>query len=166
MRDVFRGKKDVKIDAKGRMSFPASFRRALEANHPDREEGENATMFIAHSDNQAFLTAYTFAGMEVLSARIDEMQPGSIERQALEEYLFVNIEEVTLDDNGRFVLPKRLRDLVGLTDMAVFAGYRDSFRIYSPEAPSAAVSVLSQLMANQPVNTSPLTLLPHTGPTQ
>lgn len=160
MEDVFRGKKDVKIDAKGRLSFPAPFRRALEANHPDRPVGENATVFIAHYDQQPYLTCFTVRGMEELTRKIEQMHPGSDDREALEEFLYENIVDLTLDDNGRMVLPKDLRDSIGLTDTAIFGGRRDTFRIYSPDVPKVAISKLARQMAHLPADSSPLKLLP------
>ena len=42
----FRGSEEVKVDAKGRVSIPARFRRVFEASDPDFEPGKRAQMVV------------------------------------------------------------------------------------------------------------------------
>lgn len=160
MDDLFRGKHRVKMDGKGRVSIPATFRRALEAADPQHSEERNATVFISHYDGEAFLTCMTVREMTQLTARVRKMHPGDPNREALEEFLYENVEELRLDDTYRITMPRHLRDAVGLENEMVFGGRGDRFRIYSPEAPKPAVSRLTQQMSTLPVGTSPLALLP------
>ncbi|TFL19902.1 division/cell wall cluster transcriptional repressor MraZ [Jannaschia formosa] len=160
MEDLFRGKHHVKIDGKGRVSVPPGFRRALEAADPDFGPERNATVFIAHWDGEAFLTCLTVRGMNEMTEQVREMHPGDPDREALEEFLYENIEELRLDDTHRIILPKHLREAALLDGEMVFAGRGERFRIYSPDAPKTAVSRLAQRMATRPAGDSPFALLP------
>lgn len=161
VEDLFRGKSMGKLDGKGRVSLPATFRRALEANDPDRPEGEGALLFISHYYAEPFLTCMSNRGMQEMTRLVRRMHPGDLKRKALEEFIYENVLELRLDPTGRFVLPKMLRDFAGLTEEVIFGGLGDTFRIYSPEVPPSAVSVLRQEMSKLPTGHSPFALLPH-----
>ncbi|MGB3407355.1 MAG: hypothetical protein WBA67_07655, partial [Jannaschia sp.] len=128
MDDQFQGKKTVKMDGKGRVSIPATFRRVLELHDPARPEGEGASLYIAHYEADPFLTCMTATARADLAARIRAMHLGDPRRTALEEFLYENIEETRLDPTGRLVLPKYLRDHAGLDGDVVFGGGGDLFR--------------------------------------
>jgi MraZ protein len=59
---------------------------------------------------------------------------GSQEREALEFVYFGECEKLKIDPDGRTILPKRLRDIAGITDTAVFVGLGNKFQIWEPEA--------------------------------
>ncbi|GIT90622.1 transcriptional regulator MraZ [Jannaschia pagri] len=160
MDDQFRGKHTVKVDGKGRVSIPATFRRALEANHPGRAEGEPATLYISQLETEPFLTCMTHTFMADMTQSIKKMHKGDPRREALEEFIYENVHELSLDANGRCNMPKSLRDHAGLGDEIIFGGRGDTFRIYSPDVPRAAVSKLSQQMSQLPPGTSIFALLP------
>jgi MraZ protein len=159
VEDLFRGRHTVKMDGKGRVSVPPGFRRALEAADPDRPEGTPATVFIAHVNGEPTLDCMTVREMAILTGKVRRMKRGTVRRRALEEYLFENVEELQLDGTHRITMPRRLRDAAQLGDEIVFGGRGDRFRIYSPEAPTPAVSVLAQELAKLPAGSDPLELL-------
>ncbi|PWJ13276.1 division/cell wall cluster transcriptional repressor MraZ [Jannaschia seohaensis] len=160
MDDLFRGKHHVKVDGKGRVSVPPGFRRALEAADPNCGPERNATVYIAHWDGEPFLTCMTVRGMQEMTEQVRAMHPGDPDREALEEFLYENVEELRLDDTHRITMPKHLRDAAGLEGEMIFGGRGDRFRIYSPDVPKPAVSRLAQQMSTRPAGTSPFALLP------
>ena len=160
MENLFRGKHHVKLDGKGRVSIPPGFRRTLELGDPNFSEDRNATVFISHWDGEPFLTCMTVQGLEELTADVNDMHPGDPDREALEEFLYENVEELRLDDTHRINMPKHLREAAFLDGEIVFGGRGDRFRIYSPDAPKPAVSRLAQQMSTRPAGTSPFALLP------
>ena len=111
----FRGSFHQKVDGKGRVSIPASFRRVVEAGDPDWTEGLRPNLVIVYGlDSQKRLDCYTLNAIEDIEERIDMMQPGSPERETLELTFHGHAADAQIDEDGRIVLPQRLRDKLGL----------------------------------------------------
>lgn len=130
----FRGEGLHKVDAKGRVSIPSSFRRVLEACDPNWTEGLNPELVVVYGDHRRnYLECYTIEAMAEVDAKIDALPRGSRERQML-EYLFNGLSHPTsVDDTGRLVLPAKLRDKIGLKNEAYFVASGDTFKIWNPE---------------------------------
>jgi MraZ protein len=61
------------------------------------------------------------------------MPRGSPRRRALQRLYNGQAFPTAVDETGRIVLPARLRQKVGLEDMAFFIGNGDTFEIWNPE---------------------------------
>jgi MraZ protein len=134
VRKKFRGKITQKVDGKGRVSIPAKFCRVLEACDPDWTEGLPATLYFVFGDpRRKFAEGYSAESMAAIEARIDALRPGTPRRLALEDVYYTNSEEVDVDATGRIVLPKAVRDKIGLTGdgEAVFRATGDRFQIWN-----------------------------------
>lgn len=130
----FRGDGLHKVDAKGRVSIPAGFRRVLEANDPSWTEGLNPEMVIVFGDeSRNFLECYTMKSIDEVDDMIEAMDRGSDERDYLEEMFNGLAINTTLDDTGRLVLPARCRQKLDLEGEAYFIASGDTFRIWKPE---------------------------------
>ena len=156
MRARFQGTSTHKVDGKGRVSIPADFRRVLDALDADRDAGTNPSVIVLYGDRRnPWFDCYTVEGMEEIDALIEDMDEGDPDRLALEEHFYSFAETLRIDDSGRLVLSKALRDMVGLTDEAVFQARGKTFRIFSPDAPAEITSrlgsTLSELPADVPV---------------
>ena len=82
MARKFRGSFHQKVDGKGRVSIPASFRRVVESGDPDWTDGLRPNLVIVYGlDSQKRLDCYTLNAIEDIEDRIDLMQPGSPERE-------------------------------------------------------------------------------------
>ena len=161
MEHRFRGTSTHKVDAKGRVSIPADFRRVLDACDPHRGEGVNPSLVICFGDPRfPYFTAYTVQGVAEISDMIDDMDEGDPDRDALETYFYGRSETVTIDDSGRLILTAALRDRIGITDAATFAARGKTFRIHSPAAPEEATSGLSRVLADLPDGVPITSLLP------
>ena len=67
----FRGESHHKVDSKGRVSIPASFRRVLEAADPNWQPGQNPELVIVYGDQRRnFLECYTIEAIEEVDAKI------------------------------------------------------------------------------------------------
>lgn len=136
MQRSFRGEFPQKIDLKGRVSIPANFRRVLDACDPDRDPGSDPNLIIVYGDaSRSFLEGYSVEAMANVDARIRAMKNGP-RKQYMTRFFSTLTWETTVDTSGRLVLPKRLRDKIGLTDAkeAVFAGTQETFQIWHPDA--------------------------------
>ncbi len=71
----FRGESHNKVDAKGRVSIPASFRRVLEAGDPTWKSGENPELVIVYGDHRrSYLECYTMQAIEEVDDKIEKAQ--------------------------------------------------------------------------------------------
>jgi len=115
-----------KIDAKGRLATPARFRRVL-----DLERG--ASIYCIPSTDEKCLDCGGADYIETLMASISALDPFSEKRRSLERTVTARVVEVSLDKEGRIVLPQHLRDGAMLDGKALFAGLGTSFQIWNPE---------------------------------
>jgi MraZ protein len=159
----FRGESVHKVDSKGRVSIPASFRRVLEEGDSDFPAHPNPQFVIVYGVMQGeCLEGYTMAGMEKLDARIAELPPYSPERDELELMFNTKSLHVTLDDTGRMVLPARLREMAGIGEDAIFAGMNEKFQIWDPKSYEARQRGMEARIAERSGNGGPLAFLGRT----
>ncbi|MGR3742888.1 MAG: division/cell wall cluster transcriptional repressor MraZ [Pseudooceanicola nanhaiensis] len=130
----FRGASTHKVDTKGRVSIPASFRRVLETSDPNWQPGQPPELVIVFGDpRKPYLECYTMAAIEEIDEKIARMPRGSRERKVLEHIFNANSFPTTVDDTGRLVLPAKLRERIDLDGEAYFIGMGDTFNIWKPE---------------------------------
>lgn len=117
-----------KIDSKGRVSVPASFRAVLE------RDGYAGGLYCYPSlDAQAL-----DAGGERLAKKIDGLLAGlpdySDERDELSVALYGDVQVLSIDGDGRIVLPEGLREHANLATAVTFVGLGDKFQMWEPKA--------------------------------
>ncbi len=146
----FRGKSLHKVDAKGRVSIPAPFRRVLEEGDPDWRPGENPQLIIVHGSNEGqCLEGYSLKSMDEIDELIEQLPHFSPEREYLETILGTESDYASVDENGRMVLSKALRDMIGVGKEAVFVGKGNRFQIWEPQAYEAELARLREWAASQ-----------------
>jgi MraZ protein len=131
----FRGEFEQKVDAKGRVSIPADFRRVIEEGDPKWSEGARPNFVIVYGlDHQCWLECYTITAMEEIEERLDLMQEGTPEYDDLILKFQTFATTMQIDDDGRIVLPQKLRDKLALDGdgKAVFASSGKHFQIWEP----------------------------------
>ena len=134
MAKRFRGSSTQKVDAKGRVSFPALFRRVLEAGDPDWRDGLRPQMVIVYGDHRRkYLECYTIQAIDEVDGLIDRMPRGSEARRALEHMINGESLPTDVDNDGRLVLPQKLREKIGLSNEAFFIASGDTFQIWNPD---------------------------------
>lgn len=131
----FRGESSHKVDSKGRVSIPAAFRRVLEEGDPDWTNGQNPNVVLVYGGkSRIFIEGYTMDSMAEVDDKIAQLPRGSKKRRALEHLFSGQSVQLTVDETGRLVLSKKLRDKIGITDEAVFVASGDTFQIWEPDA--------------------------------
>ncbi|MCF6445221.1 division/cell wall cluster transcriptional repressor MraZ [Nereida sp. MMG025] len=134
MVKAFRGEFHQKVDAKGRVSIPASFRRVLEAGDPNWETGKLPEFVLVYGDEKRnFLECFTREEMARVDAKIAKQPRGSAKRRAMSRLYSGQSMDVTVDDTGRIVLSAKLRNKIGLEGEAFFIANTDTFEIWKPE---------------------------------
>jgi MraZ protein len=157
----FRGESHQKVDAKGRVSFPALFRRVLESGDPDWKEGLRPQMVIVYGDHRRkFLECYTIDAITEVDAKIDNLPRGSEGRRVLEHMINGQSLPTDVDKDGRLVLPQKLREKIGLDKEAFFIASGDTFQIWKPETyEGLQLTKTSAWLDSQPEDFDPLSLL-------
>ena len=137
MVEQFTGQSIHKVDAKGRVSIPAGFRRVLERNDPDWNEESGAVVHLVYGPRQQkFIECFSVRSMTELNGRIALLKRGSVERRTLEWIYSGLTVTMRIDDTGRLVLTPTLREKFGITDEAYFIASGDTFQIWNPETHS------------------------------
>lgn len=114
-----------KVDRKGRVSVPATFRAAL--------KGQSFNGIAAfRSYREATLEACAMDRMEELSRGLDALDQFSAEQDELASTIFADAHQLAIDGDGRIVLPPLLAEHAGITDQAAFVGRGATFQIWSP----------------------------------
>ncbi|MEO0696448.1 MAG: division/cell wall cluster transcriptional repressor MraZ [Pseudomonadota bacterium] len=119
----FLGSQTNRIDAKGRIAVPADFRRALDLKSFNG-------FFCIPSLEGAFLDCGGTDYITSLKASISALDPFDPDRRALEVTILGRAKAISLDSEGRFVLPEPFRQHAMLEDKAFFIGIGDTFQIW------------------------------------
>ena len=150
MAKRFRGKSVHKVDAKGRVSIPASFRRVLEEGDPDWRVGENPQLVIVHGlKDGACLEGYSIRSMEEVDDLISDLPRFSPEREYYETMMDTDSDYASVDENGRMVVSASLRKMINVTKEAIFVGKGDTFQIWEPSAYEAELVRIREWGAKQ-----------------
>lgn len=130
----FRGESHHKVDTKGRVSIPASFRRVLEQSDPAWTDGLNPELVIVYGDHRRnYLECYTIDAINEVDDKIDALPRGSVQRKMLQRLFHGQSFPTNVDETGRLVLPAKLREKIGLEKEAFFIAAGDTFQIWKPE---------------------------------
>jgi MraZ protein len=167
----FRGSIPQKVDAKGRVSVPASFRRVIEACDPRFGPDKRPEVLIYFGDHRrSYVECFTMQAANEIDAQIDMMPRGTPERARMEELFYSNSQTFTVDDDGRIILPQFLRDRIRLGNEAYFVATGDRFRIWDSELYAAEGNrATTSWLDAQPDEFDPFSVLPplpRSGPSQ
>ena len=115
-----------KVDRKGRVSVPATFRSTLETNR-------NPNLLILFPSFR--VPALDGAGsdrMIEIENRVESVEQFSEEYENLTQ-LFADAVALTIDGEGRIVLPESLKEHAHLTSDVAFVGLGAMFQIWEPD---------------------------------
>ena len=114
-----------KVDKKGRVSVPASFRAVLQAQ-------EFQGIIAYHSFVNPCIEACGMGRIEQLSQSIDQLDPYSDARDAFATAILGGSIQLPFDGEGRVMLPPALQQEVDVTDQIVFVGKGATFEMWNP----------------------------------
>jgi MraZ protein len=139
---VFFGTHAMKIDGKGRVSMPASFRDALQkAGSPDAVLMPTEGAPVIEGCDRAFVEA-------LVDRAYSDEKMDEAERQQLLGMLG-EMAALSFDPEGRFVFPSPLRQHCGAEDTAVFVGRVRTFQIWHPAKFDAARAQLKSQLGGE-----------------
>lgn len=116
-----------KVDKKGRVSVPASFRAVL-------VKAGSAGLVFFPSFKSAAIEACPVERMELLNNRVQGFDLFSENQDDLSSVLFAQAEEISLDTEGRILLSERLLAHGNIGESVSFVGKGSTFQLWNPEA--------------------------------
>jgi DNA-binding transcriptional regulator/RsmH inhibitor MraZ len=152
----FVGVYEAKVDKVGRLTVPRDVREVLEAGDPGakaraadaaRGDAGKVRLVLAWGDTRfPYVTGYTFEGHQNIAEALDALDPDDPRVAELTSKLIEKSETIRVDEDGRCVLGKRLRERLGFIDadgtpgegMVVFAGRGSYLRLWPQAAYEAA----------------------------
>ncbi|MBN1324886.1 MAG: division/cell wall cluster transcriptional repressor MraZ [Alphaproteobacteria bacterium] len=124
---LFLSSYENRLDTKGRISVPASFRSSV--------MGENFQGVVLYrSFTNDCIEGLSMSRMEKLASASDQMGVFDTELDDLSAMLFADARPLQFDVTGRIVIPEDLLKHAGIKDTAVFVGRGNSFQIWNPSA--------------------------------
>lgn len=123
----FLGSIEAKVDAKGRAFFPAPFRKVL--------SGTGGQGLVMRKDVfQDCLVLYPesvwIEQMDSLRSRLNRWN--KTHQQVFRQYVS-EVEEITLDANGRLLIPKRYLTIAGIGKSVKFVGMDDTIELWAAD---------------------------------
>jgi MraZ protein len=124
---TFIGDFTCKVDVKGRIILPMAFKKQMPANAQDR--------FVVRKD--IFENCLVLYAIEDWSSQLDKIRkkinPYNREHNMFLRNFFKGTAELSLDNNNRMLVPKRLMDLIGADRDVVLAGQDGRIEIWAAD---------------------------------
>lgn len=133
----FLGNIESKVDEKGRLFFPAQYRKQL--------DGES-NLVLRLNDNHPFLDIYPESVWQeevaLIESKLDLFDP-------IDQLIYMQHTSsaaiVKLDSNGRILVPKKHLEKIELTDDAVFIGTTKKIALWSKSKYNSEVKLSAEL---------------------
>lgn len=124
---LFLSSYENRLDTKGRISVPASFRSSL-----INETFAGVVLYRSFTNN--CIEGLSMSRMEKMANATDQMGVFDSELDDLSAMLFADARPLSFDVTGRVVIPEDLLAHAGIRDSAIFVGRGNSFQIWNPDA--------------------------------
>lgn len=118
----FLGEHEVRIDAKGRISFPVALRRQLSSDAQER--------FVLKKGFEDCLVLYPMDEWKKIATQLGQLNTWIKKNRDFVRSFFKGVVEVELDSVSRLQIPKRLLDLAGIDKDCVLFAYGQSVEIW------------------------------------
>ncbi len=150
----FIGSSDAKADSKGRVFLPANFRHVMQ------EAGEESMVMRKDVFQDCLVIYPETVWKEQLATLRSQLSRWNRQEQQIFRQFAADAEILTTDTNGRILLPRRYRELVGINMDVRFIGMDDTIEIWAREkvdspfiAPEEFGAKLEELMEITPKTT-------------
>ncbi len=124
----FMGTHRNRLDAKGRVSIPASFRACL------RAPGSEPSLVLRPSQNHPCIEGWPAEVFATLEAPLATLDVFSEDQEDMASLLYADAFPTDPDREGRIVLPEPMVAFAGLGEVVVFMGLGRIFQLWEPEA--------------------------------
>lgn len=124
---TFIGDYTCRIDVKGRIILPMAFKKQMPAGAQDR--------FVVRKD--IFVSCLVLYSIEDWNRQLEKIRsainPYNREHNLFMRNFFKGTAELSLDNNNRLLIPKRLLEIAGITRDVVLAGQDGRIEIWAAE---------------------------------
>lgn len=133
-----------RLDKKGRVSIPSTFRAAL-------SKSAFAGIVAFPSFSKQAIEAGGIERMQKLSEGADGLPTFSSEQDDLSALIFASAHQLAFDGDGRVVMPEDLIAHAGISDQVLVVGLGKTFELWKPEAfKTFRAEALKRAKANRP----------------
>jgi len=122
MAGSFRGQYQHKISDTGRISVPSKFREILKVKY-----GSDELTLLSMGDH---LRLYPAAEWDREEARLEAESSNEDEFQEFLRYLYAEMDELSIDKNGRAMITSDIREKNGIKGECIVNGFRNHFEIW------------------------------------
>lgn len=122
---LFAGTYENKVDKKGRVSLPATFRAQL-------PEGDGRLVYVYRSPNLPALEACDAGFMERLAESLEQFDMFSDAEAEMGAVIMADARPLSLDGEGRIMIPPEYMEFANISDRVAFAGYGRRFHLWEP----------------------------------
>lgn len=129
----FLGNIEAKTDSKGRAFLPSVFRKTLQAS------GEESLVLRKDVFQDCLVLYPEFVWNDQLDYLRSRLSRWNAEQQQIYRTFVADAVAITLDGNGRFLIPKRQMRLAHIDQAIRFIGMGDTIEIWSNEQESKAL---------------------------
>ncbi len=122
---MFRGLPKLSLDDKGRLIIPSRYRPMLIEFH--------ATCVLTIDIDASCLLLYPYNHWELIEKQIENLPSFDPTARKLQRLFIGHAEEITLDKQGRMLVPTALREFAALQKEVVLLGQGKKFEIWDSE---------------------------------
>ena len=123
----FLGNIEAKTDAKGRVFLPATFRKMLQAS------GDEALVLRKDIFQDCLVLYPESVWNEQMDTLRSKLNRYNAQHQRIFRQFVSEVEMLTLDGNGRFLIPKRYLTMAAIRQEVKFIGMGDTIEILASE---------------------------------
>lgn len=128
----FIGNIEAKTDEKGRVFLPATFRRVLQKSGDEK-------LMLRKDIHQRCLVLYPESTWnEQLDALRNRLNRCNRQEQMWFRQFVAGVDELTIDGNGRILIPKRYHEAIELKAEVRFIGMDDTIELWAKEVADSA----------------------------
>lgn len=143
------------MDGKGRVSLPSQYRQVL--SELGGSDGGDSFIIVPRPGLDPCHVGFSILAHQRLVARIGRMQFGSAaHRDETRRRYIAEAVMVTMEEGGRFVLPRDLRDPLDLGAEVQFVADADTFQIWNPETYAAEQAAKAAAAPFEPLDLTEL----------
>jgi transcriptional regulator MraZ len=119
---MFRGVTELNLDVKGRLSMPSRYRELI-------SQSDNQVVVTIDTEERCLLI-YPTPEWEIIEKQVEALPSFNKAARRVQRLLIGHATEITLDSNGRFLVPPPLREYAGLEKQAVLIGQGKKFELW------------------------------------
>lgn len=121
---MFRGINSIHIDGKGRLAVPTKYRSALGMD-------DGASLVVTIDTEETCLLLYPLKEWQVIEDNLQKLPSFDATARRIQRLLIGHATDVTLDGNGRLLLPPLLREYAKLDKRVLMIGQSNKFEVWA-----------------------------------